>query len=160
MIAFATTLRSTCLSPVAVPFFPSPPTGPWEKLPVFWGLSARPESGVVFSMLPHVSSNFCLRGSRKGRAKPITRVAQILTRGSRKDQNNLTKKITRGSRKLLHEGRAKSLLKGRANPYTRVAQTLQQTLPEGSVCLPAGGTEIGSRSGPQQIGRCTVVDSF
>ena len=41
------------------------------KLPVFWGLSARPQSGVVFSMLPQVPSNFGFRRVTQGSCKSL-----------------------------------------------------------------------------------------
>ena len=137
MIAFATTLRSTCLSPVAVPFFPSPPTGPWEKLPVVWGLSARPESGVVFSMLPQVSSEFCFRVSAKGRAKPhnkgranpYTRVAQRPKQFDKKNYTRVAQTFTRGSRKVFTKGSRKPLHEGRANSAANLG---------GGCCLLAG----------------------
>ena len=137
MIAFATTLRSTCLSPVAVPFFPSPPTGPWEKLPVFFCLSARPESGVVFSMLPQVSSEFCFRVSAKGRAKPhnkgranpYTRVAQRPKQFEKNIYTRVAQTFTRGSRKVFTKGSRRPLHEGRANSAANLA---------GGFCLLAG----------------------
>ena len=80
------------------------------KLPVFWGLSARPESAAVFCMLPQASSNFGFRrvtqGSRKllneGRANPYTRVAQTLTRGSRKLWSKPWRRVMFACRLVVH----------------------------------------------------------